>query len=1018
MEKNRILLAAVLIFTVIWNKIPFEIAVVSASESYTVLCEIPQNETTEAATETSESETGDEIKETSQTTELEIENETKEMNSTQTETEEEIETQKTKTVDRAAEQDNLDLSTVASAGDLDTDGYHWEGASGSYKFTLKNITIRGVVTLPDDTVTIVTEGSCSIHELKIYKDPDKTKLSFSGAGELSIDEHITISGGNDNAIVVETGARVCANKGISIGASGGVDSTVTVDGTLTVKGGENNAISAGQVIVGSGGTLNVSGAKGVALNGRSTGNFEDVFIVRKNGCLSADCMEFNLRVFAGSGTFDEAANADRAINVPDSYMPEDCEVKQGAGVIDLVRKSTGEVYTGPLTIHEKHEWSDRKDSTSHWKVCTVAGCGRKSDVEKHSFDNNTRLCQCGAKLNVVLKGTQGLIYNGQAQTPDITVTVDSQPLDAKNYNIEYSNHINAGEASVTVMGTEVIFNQTERFQIGRATPVIAWGDAVQELDYTGSTAVITAPAVTLVNDEAYSGTIQYSYTAQGSNEWMGGLPSGIGVYTVKAMIAEQDNYTAAESEEMTLAIQCSHIHTELRNQKKATCTQEGYSGDTYCKECGTLVKSGAKTEMEAHIGGKKTCISGKICAVCKKEYTEKDENVHEHTEVRGQKKATCTEEGYSGDTYCKDCGTLVKSGAKTEMEAHIGGKKTCISGKICAVCKKEYTDKDENVHEHTEIRGQKKATCTVKGNTGDTYCKDCNKKISSGKAILALGHDWHLTSENEKRIYTCSRCAATREETIQKQEHSKETHSHSYKKSVLENATCTKSGKMTYICGCGASYTEIILALGHEYTQMVTMEPTIFAEGAMTYTCSRCGHCYTKSISKLDQHEHVYTAKVLKEATCTEEGIRMYACVCGDTYTERIPMLVHSYDAKLTQEPTAFAEGVMTYICSRCDDTFTKSIDKIEDTVSMTDSQQETENPSITENMSSVTDMEIESSACVVREETDPAQEHRTDAAKTLSQTEKQFPWWIILILVLIIIIVLYMTAKKKNKTE
>ncbi len=640
MEKNRILLAAVLIFTVIWNKIPFEIAVVSASESYTVLCEIPQNETTEAATETSESETGDEIKETSQTTEPEIENETKEMNSTQTETEEEIETQKTKTVDRAAEQDNLDLSTVASAGDLDTDGYHWEGASGSYKLTLKNITIRGVVTLPDDTVTIVTEGSCSIHELKICKDPDKTKLSFSGAGELSVDEHIAINGGNGNAIVVETGARVCANKGISIGASGGVDSAVTIDGTLTVEGGEYNAISAGQVIVGSGGTLNVSGAKGVVLNGRSSGNFEDVFIVRKSGCLVADCMEFNLKVFAGSGTFDEAANADRAINVPDSYMPEDCEVKQGAGVIDLVRKSTGEVYTGPLTIHEKHEWSDRKDSTSHWKVCTVAGCGRKSDVEKHSFDNNTRLCQCGAKLNVVLKGTQGLIYNGQAQTPDITVTVDSQPLDAKNYNIEYSNHINAGEASVTVMGTEVIFNQTERFQIGRATPVIAWGDAVQELDYTGSTAVITAPAVTLVNDEAYSGTIQYSYTAQSSNEWMGGLPSGIGVYTVKAMIAEQDNYTAAESEEMTLAIQCSHIHTELRNQKKATCTQEGYSGDTYCKECGTLVKSGAKTEMEAHIGGKKTCISGKICAVCKKEYTEKDENVHEHTEVRGQKKAT------------------------------------------------------------------------------------------------------------------------------------------------------------------------------------------------------------------------------------------------------------------------------------------------------------------------------------------------------------------------------------------
>ena len=42
-----------------------------------------------------------------------------------------------------------------------------------------------------------------------------------------------------------------------------------------------------------------------------------------------------------------------------------------------------------------------------------------------------------------------------------------------------------------------------------------------------------------------------------------------------------------------------HGETELRNQKAATCTSEGYTGDTYCKVCQTKLGTGetiAKTE--------------------------------------------------------------------------------------------------------------------------------------------------------------------------------------------------------------------------------------------------------------------------------------------------------------------------------------------------------------------------------------------------------------------------------------
>ncbi len=48
----------------------------------------------------------------------------------------------------------------------------------------------------------------------------------------------------------------------------------------------------------------------------------------------------------------------------------------------------------------------------------------------------------------------------------------------------------------------------------------------------------------------------------------------------------------------------------------------------------------------------------------------------------------------------------------------------------------------ECAHGKTEVRNAVAATCTVDGYTGDTYCTLCNKKLSSGKAIAAIGHNF------------------------------------------------------------------------------------------------------------------------------------------------------------------------------------------------------------------------------------------------------------------------------------
>ena len=70
-------------------------------------------------------------------------------------------------------------------------------------------------------------------------------------------------------------------------------------------------------------------------------------------------------------------------------------------------------------------------------------------------------------------------------------------------------------------------------------------------------------------------------------------------------------------------------------------------------------------------------------------------------------------------------------------------------------------------HTSTEVRNQKAATCETAGYTGDTYCKTCNKKLSTGKSIAAKGHSTTTktqkatASKDGKITTTCTRCGTT-----------------------------------------------------------------------------------------------------------------------------------------------------------------------------------------------------------------------------------------------------------------
>ncbi|MBQ9761763.1 MAG: hypothetical protein IJV82_01650 [Oscillospiraceae bacterium] len=193
---------------------------------------------------------------------------------------------------------------------------------------------------------------------------------------------------------------------------------------------------------------------------------------------------------------------------------------------------------------------------------------------------------------------------------------------------------------------------------------------------------------------------------------------------------------------------------------------------------------------------------------------------------------------------------------------------------------------------------------------------------------------------------------------------------HEYAVSAEKAATCTEKGSVTYTCGlCGDSYSEILIALGHDYSKVTCTEPkTCKLCGAISGTalghnyneatciraktckicgavegealghdfgdsgkCSRCGTVDPDCV-----HDYVTTSS--KDATCTEWGYFESECSkCGEKISGEVPMIPHSYrDATCTEPKTcescgttegealghSFAEDGNCALCGAADPSF------------------------------------------------------------------------------------------------
>ena len=289
------------------------------------------------------------------------------------------------------------------------------------------------------------------------------------------------------------------------------------------------------------------------------------------------------------------------------------------------------------------------------------------------------------------------------------------------------------------------------------------------------------------------------------------------------------NYTKTEDIAAT-----GHNWDEGKITTKASCDHTGVKTYT-CKTCGdTRTESIAMLEHtwdEGQVTTKPSCTEKGIrtytCKVCKATKTEEIEATGHDYKVKDHKDATCTEDGYT-TSVCKNCGDEKKETIKATGhdwdKGEVTTKATCTEAGVmtytCNVCKETKTEEIEATgHQHTEIRDKKDATCTETGYTGDTYCKDCDTKLSDGKEIPATGHQNKEVRDKK-------------------------------------DATCTKAGYTgdTYCKDCG----ELLKtgketdALGHTWGKgKVTRKSTYTAAGQLTYTCSRCGEKRVITTKKL-----------------------------------------------------------------------------------------------------------------------------------------------------------------------
>ena len=376
-----------------------------------------------------------------------------------------------------------------------------------------------------------------------------------------------------------------------------------------------------------------------------------------------------------------------------------------------------------------------------------------------------------------------------------------------------------------------------------------------------------------------------------------------------------DGATVNLTENTTLYAQWEDNHslTKVINKKDATCTEDGYTGDTVCAICGKEITKGEAIEAKGHIEAidaavKPTCTEpgkteGKHCSVCNEVLVAQEvipATGHKEETVPG-KEATCTDTGLTDGTRCSVCGTVIKAQEEIPDKGHswnegeITTSPTCENAGVktytCTVCNAIKTEAiDATGHTPVEV-AERPATCTEAGHKAGTKCSVCEAILSGMEEIPATGHTEVIDAA---KAPTCTETGLT-------------------------------EGKHCSVCNTVLVAQEEIPAKGHTEVIDPAVEPTCTEPGKTEGKhCSVCNEIIVAQ-TEIPAKGHTEVIDAAKAPTCTEPGLTegKHCSVCNEVIVKQevIPATGHKPEIRNAVEATLTTPGYTgdTY-CSVCNE--------------------------------------------------------------------------------------------------
>lgn len=376
-----------------------------------------------------------------------------------------------------------------------------------------------------------------------------------------------------------------------------------------------------------------------------------------------------------------------------------------------------------------------------------------------------------------------------------------------------------------------------------------------------------------------------------------------------------DGATVNLTENTTLYAQWEDNHslTKVINKKDATCTEDGYTGDTVCAICGKEIIKGEAIEAKGHIEAidaavEPTCTEpgkteGKHCSVCNEVLIAQEVILatgHKEETIPG-KEATCTDTGLTDGTRCSVCGTVIKAQEEIPAKGHswnegeITTSPTCENAGVktytCTVCNATKTEAiDATGHTPVEVAEQP-ATCTEAGHKAGTKCSVCEAILSGMEEIPATGHTEVIDAA---KAPTCTETGLT-------------------------------EGKHCSVCNTVLVAQEEIPAKGHTEVIDPAVEPTCTEPGKTEGKhCSVCNEIIVAQ-TEIPAKGHTEVIDAAKAPTCTEPGLTegKHCSVCNEVIVKQevIPATGHKPEIRNAVEATLTTPGYTgdTY-CSVCNE--------------------------------------------------------------------------------------------------